>query len=209
MAKPHDQDPAPEDATPPSAVRGEATRSAILRAAAELIAEVGWCGVTTRLVAERAAVPHGAVGYHFRGKADVLRQAALGATAAALAEPIELARSAPDLASLLIGTAAWFGNGGLTDAGTAQLFETAREATRDEALREPLAAMIREYRSALVDLVRRDRDDGKLRPDLDADAAGGLLAALLDGLLLHLVVDPEVDGRHILGAASMLMEARA
>ncbi len=51
------------------------TRERLLVAAAELIGELGWGGVTTRGVAERAGLPHGAVSYHFN-KRELLIEAA-------------------------------------------------------------------------------------------------------------------------------------
>ena len=50
------------------------TREKLMAAAAELIAELGWGRVTTRAVAERAGLPHGAVSYHFRGKQELLTE---------------------------------------------------------------------------------------------------------------------------------------
>ena len=55
-----------------------------MAAAAELVAELGWGRVTTRAVAERAGLPHGAVSYHFRGKQELLTEAAMFAFARAI-----------------------------------------------------------------------------------------------------------------------------
>src|SRR2546423_14729759 len=63
------------------------TREKLMAAAAELIAELGWGRVTTRAVAERAGLPHGTVSYHFRGKQELLSEAALHAFERAM--PIE------------------------------------------------------------------------------------------------------------------------
>ncbi|MGH3415303.1 MAG: TetR family transcriptional regulator [Actinocrinis sp.] len=171
------------------------TRQALLDAAAALIAETGWCAVTTRAIAARAAVPHGAVSYHFGGKDELLREAALTATRAALAAPLALAAQAGSVAELLSGTFAWYGGGGLSDPAVAQLLETAREAARDPALRAPIAAELGDYRKTLADLVRRDQRRGALVATVPADGVAAALAALLDGLILHLVLDPDLDTR--------------
>jgi AcrR family transcriptional regulator len=180
-----------------SAAQGTATRKALLAAAAALIAETGWCAVTTRAIAARAEVPHGAVGYHFNGKAELLREAALEATRESLAVPLALVGQAGSVSELLQGTFAWYADGGLTDPSVAQLLETAREAGRDEALRAPIAAQLREYRAALADLVRRDQQRGTLVAGVPADGVAALAAALLDGLILHLVLDPDLDTRPV------------
>lgn len=178
---------------PTSAEQGAATRRAIIEAAIALIGEVGWGQVTTRAIAARAGVPHGAVGYHFTGKADLLREAALTATAQALAEPIAMVRHAGSVREVMEGTFAWYSGGGLADPSAGLLLEIAREAVRDEALREPMAEVLRDYRAALADLVRADQERGALRPDVPPEGVAATVAALLDGLLLHLLLDPGLD----------------
>ena len=162
-------------------------------AAVALIGEAGWGQVTTRAIAARAGVPHGAVGYHFNGKAELLREAAISATTRALAEPIALARQAGSVRELVEGTFAWYSGGGMSDPSVALLLEVTREAVRDDALRESFAAVLRDYRSALADLVRADQERGAVTPEASTLGTATLVAALLDGLLLHLVLDPDLD----------------
>jgi TetR/AcrR family transcriptional regulator, transcriptional repressor of bet genes len=57
--------------------RGEATRSALLEAAIESVALHGLSGTTLSTVAEQAGVSRASVGFHFKGK-DQLLSAALG-----------------------------------------------------------------------------------------------------------------------------------
>ena len=52
--------------------RGRATRQRLLKAAVALVGEVGWNGVTTRLVAKRADVSPGVVHYHYASVTDLL-----------------------------------------------------------------------------------------------------------------------------------------
>ena len=52
--------------------RGKATRGRILGATAELIAEAGWSGFSTRDIAARAGVTQGVVTYHWRSKDESL-----------------------------------------------------------------------------------------------------------------------------------------
>jgi AcrR family transcriptional regulator len=204
MAKSDGQgDPAPG---PSSRERGESTRAALFGAAAELIAEEGWGKVTTRAIAERAGVPHGAVGYHFRGREELLREAAIGALAEMLAIPVALASQAKSVTELLRGTLDWYTSGGLRHHTVALLMEALREADRDEAVREPLAAMLREYRLALAGLIRRDQARGALRSDADPEGLAMAISAMLDGLVAHARLDPDLDlaaaGRVMLGLLS-------
>ncbi len=78
-----------------SSDRGKATRGRVLAATAELNAEAGWSGFSTRDIAARAGVTQGVVTYHWRSKDELVREAALGAGAASL-EPVAAAlRAAP------------------------------------------------------------------------------------------------------------------
>src|ERR1700692_1662082 len=55
--------------------RGEATRSALLEAAIESVALHGLSGTTLRTVAEQAGVSGASVGFHFKGKEQLLSAA--------------------------------------------------------------------------------------------------------------------------------------
>jgi hypothetical protein len=52
---------------------------------------------------------------------------------------------------------------------------------------------VSKFRSALTELVERDQRDGRVTPSLPPSGTAKVVAALLDGLLLHLVLDPELD----------------
>lgn len=178
---------------PTSAEQGAATRRAIIDAAVALIGELGWGKVTTRAIAARAGVPHGAVGYHFNGKAELLREAAISATMRALGEPIAIARRADSVAGLIEETFAWYTGGGISDPSVTLLLEVTREAVRDDTLRESFASILRDYRVSLTELVIRDQERGAVPPEASSAGTATLVAALLDGLLLHLILDPHLD----------------
>jgi AcrR family transcriptional regulator len=62
--------PAPRAVAPSPAARtdGNATRAAILRAARDRLVEVGYANLNVRDIAREAGVNHALIGYHFRGK---------------------------------------------------------------------------------------------------------------------------------------------
>jgi AcrR family transcriptional regulator len=166
--------------------RGEATRAAILRATAELVAEEGWSGFSTRGIAARAGVTQGVVSYHWRSKDDLVREAALAAAEESLAPVAAALREAPSVREALERSLA------LVEAIRAEpplmllLFETMLQAGRDERLREALQAMIRDFRTALAAALGRE---GAAEPE----ALAAALSAAWDGLLLHAVVDEALD----------------
>lgn len=193
---------------PTSAAQGVATRKAIIEAAGQLIVEVGWGQVTTRAIAARAGVPHGAVGYHFTGKVELLREAGMTATEQALAVPLTMALQADSVRVLLEGTAAWFAGGGLSDPSAALLLEVAREAMHDDALREHIAALLETYRTALTDLVANDQARGVVFGAATPAGTATVIAALLDGLLMHHLLDPALDVRASADAMLALVGGR-
>jgi AcrR family transcriptional regulator len=52
--------------------KSEETRQALVRAAVEMIAEVGYAATTTTLISQRAGVSRGALQHHFRSKNDIM-----------------------------------------------------------------------------------------------------------------------------------------
>jgi AcrR family transcriptional regulator len=183
------------------------TREKLMAAAAELIAELGWGRVTTRAVAERAGLPHGAVSYHFRGKQELLIEAAMFAFARAVPED-EFAALAgvEDLIGLI---AAEVGDRDAIDPVLSRLmFEAMREAERDPALRDRMGAMLAQYRELMVQAVRSEQERGAVFAGAPADAIATLLGAVGDGLLLHALLDPDLDVHAALNALRALLAPR-
>jgi AcrR family transcriptional regulator len=117
------------------------TREKLMAAAAELIAELGWGRVTTRAVAERAGLPHGAVSYHFRGKQELLTEAALHVFAQAF--PISELRALEQLPDLVALFEPFLGEQSeeqqlVSRVGT----EAMLEAERNPLLRQRLAELL-------------------------------------------------------------------
>lgn len=184
-------DQAVRPAAPTSAARGESTRAAILEATAALIAELGWGGVSTRAIAERARVPHGAVSYHFRGKQEVLRVAALAATEAIFDEALPGFETAT-VRDVVTAAAQWYAQG-LSERRQALVVEVMMACTRDEVLRDRFAALLDRYRSLLTRVIRAEQASGAIAPEHDAAGIGAVVIAALDGMLLHTLAAPGYD----------------
>ena len=176
--------------------RGTATRAKILAATAELIAEAGWSGFSTREIAARAGVTQGIVGYHWRSKDDLVREAALTASARMLDPVLAVVAEAESVRAAVEQMLE------LADAFRGQpqlallLFETMLHAGRDAQLREALAELLRDFRARLASALARE---GAVEPETTAAALG----AALDGLFLHAVVDDRLDLR---AAGAVLLE---
>jgi AcrR family transcriptional regulator len=166
-----------------------------MHAAAELIAEAGWGRVTTRAVAERAGLPHGAVSYHFHSKQELLTEAALATVERMfpIAE-LEAAQTLPELIPLFQESFVGRSTVDVIDpVSSGVLLEAMRECGRNPGLRERMAALLRSYREIVANLIRAEQDHGVVEPRPNARDLATLLIAAGDGLLLHVLLDPQLQ----------------
>ncbi|TDD21414.1 TetR/AcrR family transcriptional regulator [Nonomuraea diastatica] len=170
-----------------SAERGRATRQRLLDAAVTLVPEVGWGGVTTRLVAERAGVAPGVVHYHFASVTDLLVAAGLAFTGGLLDSLADELRARPGIGEgvdWLLGELSRYGG---TDPASLLVVEMFLASTRLPELRERLAGQIAAFRSRVAAWLAEAGYQG------DAPTAAAMLAAALDGVVLHRSLDPGLD----------------
>jgi AcrR family transcriptional regulator len=170
-----------------AAERGRDVRRRLVHAARELVPERGWAAVSTRVVAERAGVAPGLVHYHFASLQALLTEAAVGAMrdAVGAATPLlERARTPGELVALLVAEVDRY-----TGADPASLLatETYLAATRDAALHRELAEVLEGFRSRIAAWLQ---DHGVGEPD----ATAAVLAAAIDGVLLHRALAPQPAG---------------
>ncbi|CAL9365844.1 HTH-type transcriptional regulator BetI [Nocardiopsis dassonvillei] len=167
-----------------TAQRAREVRERLLAAAAELIPERGWTGVSTRVLAERAGVGPGLVHYHFPSLRALLNEAALRAMTAVVHEG---AARLPDATAeegldLLIGALDAYSGG---DPASVLFTEAYLAAGRDEELRRALTGLLADFRTLLADWLRATGVP-------DPDATARVLAAAMDGLMLHRPLDPSL-----------------
>lgn len=157
-----------------------------------LIAELGWSQVTTRAIAERAGLPHGTVSYHFRGKQELLTKAALYTIEHLF--PMSELEAITTLEDLLPLIRSWLGNRDATGSvGAGVLMEAIHESKWNPVLRQHLAAILREYRRVVAEVVRTEQSRDTLASNLAPEAVATLIAAAGDGLLLHVLLDSELN----------------
>ncbi|QFG19887.1 TetR/AcrR family transcriptional regulator [Actinomadura sp. WMMB 499] len=177
---------------------GVPTRIRLLEAAVAVMAEDGWTAVTSRGVAERADANNALVHYYF-GSVDALRRAAvLHALEAEMEGPIAAILDAPDVLDGIVTAIADLTAPRATGDGTGPprlrvVTEALVHGLRDEELRRETAGQLAAFRGALADRLAALRATGGLRGDADPAALAVVVCALIDGLLLHAVVDPRTD----------------
>ncbi|HZG90479.1 MAG TPA: TetR family transcriptional regulator [Pseudonocardia sp.] len=173
-----------------AAARGQQVRDQLRRAAVELIAEQGWRGVSTRAVADRAGVGAGLVHYHFASLEALLREAAtavLREAADGLDDLLDRADDPRAAVRLVLGSLA--GASG-RDPVSLVFIETYLAATRDPQLRADVADVVAGFRQRLA---RRLARHGVADPERTA----AVLAAAVDGLLLHRGLDAELTAEYV------------
>jgi AcrR family transcriptional regulator len=171
---------------PTSADQGRAVRARLLEAAVALIAERGWSGVSTRVLAERAGVGSGLVHYHFASLQALLTEAAIGtmrAVAGSIGPLLDQATGPADAMRLLMASLDEYTG---RDPVSAVFTETYLAATRDPVLHSAVAEVAADFRARFAAWLR-DHDV----PAPDGTAA--VLAAAVDGLLLHRALDPALS----------------
>ncbi|MFF0345121.1 TetR/AcrR family transcriptional regulator [Kribbella sp. NPDC004875] len=169
---------------PPTAGHGQEVRRRLLVAAAELIPERGWSAVSTRILADRAGVTASVVHYHFSSVQDVLTESAITAMRQVLATTGELFISATTPAAAIDAMLASVEEYDGTDPTSLLFTETYLAATRDERLRAEIAALVGDFRARVANWLA-------IHQVAEPAATAAVLAAALDGLLLHRSLRPE------------------
>jgi AcrR family transcriptional regulator len=169
-----------------AADRGREARRRLLEAAAELIAERGWAAVSTRMLAERAGVAPGVVHYHFSSVQALLTEAALAVMHDLIEQAgagMERAHTPGEALGLMIDSLTAYDG---RDPVSLLFAETYLAAGRDEHLRRSLGEVVTDFRRALAGRLAEHQV-----PSPDATAA--VLAAAIDGIMLHRALGPGPD----------------
>lgn len=159
------------------------SRARLLAAAKQAIADEGWRGATSRAIAQRADTNLALINYYF-GSKDALLLAALDDAMARLAE----AGSGPvgeGVAGLRAATLAFFEDQ-TSGVHMRVLFEASLAAPRDEAVASAVRTHLAAFRQYVVAALTATQ--GVCTEDTVGLAR--VVAAFLDGLLLHVAIDP-------------------
>jgi AcrR family transcriptional regulator len=162
------------------------TRARLVGAAVTAISQHGWDRVTTRQVAMLAGVNPGLVHYHFASMDALRREAVLEALAREVGAPTAALVQAPSIEDGLRQCLIAVGELDPRSESALVLSEAMLASTRDAELRTTLQQALVEFRGVLA--ARIAREDG-----VDPDGAAMTVAAALDGVFLHRLVEPDLD----------------
>jgi AcrR family transcriptional regulator len=185
------------------------TRERLLHATVALMAEIGIDRVRTRSIAERAGVNPALVHYHFGSVSALVLEAAQDALLRTLGPSLAALQSGTTIQASIRAILRWLERHGQDAPGSTILAEAMVKATRSASFRRWAAHASRRFRSVILERLRAARNAGELDPGLDLTATAMLLAAALDGLLFHRLVDPTLDVMQVAGPIdAMLTGAR-
>jgi TetR/AcrR family transcriptional regulator, transcriptional repressor of aconitase len=160
----------------------DARRQEILAGARACFARYGYEGATVRRLEEQTGLSRGAIFHHFRDKESLFLAVAEddAATMVATVSEFGLVQVMRDLRDRASGpdVAGWLGT---------QL-EVSRRLRTDPTFAKRWAARSDAIGAATRDRLRRQRDAGVLREDVDIETLAQFLELAYDGLVLHLAM---------------------
>ena len=171
----------------------------MLAAAVELIPERGWTAVSTRVLAERAGVTPSVVHYHFASLQALLNEAVVGLMRQVLTELdafLETASTPADAIDAMLGSVDRYTG---ADPMSLLFIEAYLAATRDQRLREEIGGVVAGFQRRLAGWLG---ERGVARPDETAV----VLAAAIDGLLLHRGLGTSTDAQRVAVVLRRLVE---
>ncbi len=166
-------------------------------AARDLIVEQGWSSASNRAIAARAEVNLALISYHFGGKKKLL-VAMLDRAVAEITEQYAPMHEADDLPAF-VGAALRASTALASDPNSRVIAAAMLEAVHDRELAPAVKRNLRDLRAFVRAVVERCV--------VSEDQISGLvtlIAATLDGLILHLILDPETD---VQGAGTAIEDA--
>ena len=179
----------------------KATRSALVEAALRVSERDGVAAATTRQIADEASTPLGTVHYWFADKDELLRavvDSLLTQVRADVHRASERAGSAERL------TGAYEAFMAMPVGRQLALFELTTFAIRNDRLRQVAADQYQAYRAAAQEGLQPWREAAEALPG-GADALGALLVAVIDGLTLASLADPDSRGVEALALFAHLL----
>jgi AcrR family transcriptional regulator len=173
----------------------------------DVIAQDGWEGVTIRKVTAAAGVSVALVNYHFGSKANLMSAALEFALDQEVVTPAAeaLQSAAPDrvIEELVRVTLE-----PETSSSARRVFDAALGAVaRDPELAARLRPMLDRFRALLADVFRRAASAGRLPAEADPDALAIVFMAMLDGLWLQRMIDPDLPVDRVSSTAGALLRS--
>lgn len=166
--------------------RGQRRREQLIDAGIVLLGAGGWPAVTTRAVAEHCGTNQGLIHYHFGGLPGLRVAIAERAGDMIVGPVVDVLLDAHDVNEAIEALGGALPATAEDDQVTALAVELIAGAMRDEALGDVFRRKLRDARGQIADRLRIVEPDV---PPEQRQGAATLIAALVDGLMLHFILD--------------------
>lgn len=177
--------------------------SQIVDAAQRCLARDGYANVSIKDIASEAGVAPGLVHYYFSSKEDLLIAAVRETAARYREEFFNQLRNYTAPAQGLSNAIEWVSRKFKDDpAWFLLIMELYNLALHDEKVRSELVAMLREERGLVTEAVSAILAATPEQLGVSADELGTLILAVFDGVIIHALIDPEVDPTKYFSAAA-------
>jgi len=171
----------------------ETRKSQILDAAATVFARLGFHQARMDDIAAEARLSKGALYLYYKSKDAIIFAILRFSFARALQEMRQLRASSEPVASQLIDIVRSSAQDMERIPGVRAIsFEFYAVAARQSVVRDYLRIYFGEFRDVLAAIIQRGIDSGEFRAGVDAQVVAMTVVALLEGLALLWMVDPEV-----------------
>ncbi len=160
--------------------RAERTRAALIQAAAEVFAELGFAGASVMKIADRAGVTLGAVYFHFRSKEELAREIVAGQPA--LVVPAQPSQGLQRVVDVTLTWAYQLVDDPMLQAGARLVWEQEHFVPSEENSHQQWAGIL------LADL-RTAQRRREVRAGTDIEALARLLVNACTGAQMHSYVE--------------------
>ncbi|MCK5376071.1 MAG: TetR/AcrR family transcriptional regulator [Acidobacteria bacterium] len=174
------------------AEQSERTKEKLIEATRDLVVERGWSGASSRAIAERAGVNLALINFHFGGKTKLF-QATLDRCVAGVSTkygPWGSAGSLAEFIQMCVEAAPKISS----DANARFVFSAMLEGARDVGIGTAVRRQLELFRKDIGGVVERIGVPAERQQQ-----AIDLIAGTMDGLMIHLILDPSTDAAGALG----------
>ncbi|MBI0584056.1 MAG: TetR/AcrR family transcriptional regulator [Methanomassiliicoccus sp.] len=164
-------------------------RNSIMHAAMDLFRERGYHATTMEQIADRLGVSKATLYTYYKSKEDLLVTAIKDAPSTIMS----VMRESLSRSDILDQSGSFFD--GMMDIvrsySPGLFFEVMSEASRNEVIRDAVNEDAESTVTVIVDLLEEQRENGRLRPDLDLEALARGMSSLYYGLIASLILDSD------------------
>lgn len=173
--------------------QSEQTRRRLLDATRDLVVANGWSSTSSRAIAERAGINQALINFHFKGKAGLFR-ATLDLCVAEIEKDFGPWMEAPSLAAYIDKSVESIPRV-RRNKNFKFLFAAMLEGAHDEKIKKAVTDQMHAFREGLSVFLA-----GQGMPAEDLGRYAAVMAAAMDGLMIHFILDPATEAEGALRA---------